>query len=515
MAFLSLGFLLLFAPAVAHAQNSLQLVFEDDFNTLDATNWLFYAGAGYAGNGLRSPSALSIQNGHLVITAQENALGEVVSGGLQNMTEYTPGDGYVFQARLRVDPDPSKRLSGKFILAPQDGVVDHGEMRIWDTGQGAGSNTIKSVVVNSGIQDSHDWGDSASDWHTAQVRWTATDEPFRLDDGFPWKPYLEFTNPHHLAFQLDASKSSLPQGATVRMFVSWVRIYKVVPGPSTDPVVMAAGDYNGTSGPDPDAVAVANVIRSQDPYAILDLGDSQYGCDPASDLCLENGFHQAMKAGGADLYPIIYPTPGPTHDIDSCSSIDSYLQFWTRQPYEPYSFDVPLPDGSSWHIISLPSSAYRYGCDTTSILSWLVNDLQAHKDMCTLAYWHEPYFSRSTSTHDTEGDGVLTEAVRPWMDALYNGGADIVLSGHQHNYQQFAPMRPDAALDQNGLREFVVGTGGVGFYPFNRSDGPNLEVSNADTYGALRLVLHTSGYDADFLPAGGGSFSAHTSGSCH
>jgi hypothetical protein len=274
--------------------------------------------------------------------------------------------------------------------------------------------------------------------------------------------------------------------------------------PSGDPVITAAGDFNGTSGPDPDTVAVANVMRVENPSVILGLGDFQYNCDPASYACLEAGFHQAIRQGGSDLYPLIRSTPGPTHDVGSCSTLQNYIDFWTRNPFTPYSFDV-----GNWHIIAMPSAAYRYGCDTTNILLWLNNDLQTNTKACTLAYWHEPYFTSNTGTHTTD------DAVRPWVDALYNSNADVIVSGHQHGYERFAPQRSDRTADAaRGLRQFIAGTGGVGFYPWT-SRAANSEVQNADTYGALKMVLHPNGYDFQFLRAAGGSFTDSGTGFCH
>jgi len=88
----------------------------------------------------------------------------------------------------------------------------------------------------------------------------------------------------------------------------------------------------------------------------------------------------------------------------------------------PYSFNL-----GSWHIIQLPSAIYRYDCDPAGVLAWLRADLASHRTACTLAFWHEPYWTRTTDEHGR------TREVKPWVDLLYGAGVEVVLNGHQHN----------------------------------------------------------------------------------
>jgi hypothetical protein len=143
------------------------------------------------------------------------------------------------------------------------------------------------------------------------------------------------------------------------------------------------------------------------------------------------------------------------------------------------------------------------------VLSWLKADLAASTAPCTLAYWHEPYWTNPTSEH------TRTTAVKPWVQALYDAGAELILSGHQHDYQRFAPQNPSDQLDTaRGLREFIVGTGGIGLYGFT-GQAANLEAQNDTTWGALKLTLGDHGYGWQFLRAAGGTFSDSGSGTCH
>ncbi|MDQ3927777.1 MAG: metallophosphoesterase [Chloroflexota bacterium] len=169
-----------------------------------------------------------------------------------------------------------------------------------------------------------------------------------------------------------------------------------------------------------------------------------------------------------------------------------------------YSYDL-----GSWHIVVLNSNCkYVGGCEEGSEqVRWLVDDLQEHPAQCTLAYWHHPLFNVGEHGND--------EAVRRFWDALYGAGADVVLTGHDHNYQRYAPQDPSGDNDpEQGIRQFVVGTGGKSHYKIEK-DLPNLEVSNDDTDGVLKLTLKPDGYDWEFIPVEGQDFRDAGTGTCH
>jgi hypothetical protein len=105
--------------------------------------------------------------------------------------------------------------------------------------------------------------------------------------------------------------------------------------------------------------------------------------------------------------------------------------------------------------------------------------------------------------------------VAPFWDALYEAGADLVVNGHDHDYERFAPVDPSGKADADrGIRQFVAGMGGAALRPFEQED-PNSEVRQAETYGVLRLDLHRGSYDWEFIPVEGGTFTDKGSGTCH
>lgn len=139
---------------------------------------------------------------------------------------------------------------------------------------------------------------------------------------------------------------------------------------------------------------------------------------------------------------------------------------------------------------------------------WLRADLAASTAACTAAYWHHARFSSGLE----HGSSAATD---PFWRALYEYGADVVLSGHDHDYERFAPQTPAAVPDPaHGLRQFVVGTGGKSHYSTG-TPVANSEVRNSDTYGVLKLTLRDGSYDWSFVPEVGKVFTDSGSAACH
>ena len=201
------------------------------------------------------------------------------------------------------------------------------------------------------------------------------------------------------------------------------------------------------------------------------------------------------------------PAPG-NHEFHAAGAAP-YFNYFGAVAGDPktgyYSYEL-----GTWHIIVLNSECRDVGgCEAGSPQErWLRADLAAHPAACTLAYWHRPLFS-SGSAHGND----LT--VKPLFQALYQANADIVVGGHDHDYERFAPQTPAGVADpQRGIREFVVGTGGKNHRPFG-APRPNSELRDATAFGVLKLTLRPGAYDWQFIPETGKSFTDSGSGKCH
>lgn len=169
-----------------------------------------------------------------------------------------------------------------------------------------------------------------------------------------------------------------------------------------------------------------------------------------------------------------------------------------------YSYDL-----GAWHIVVLDSDCWATGgCGTGSPqLAWLTADLAEHPAACTLAIWHHPRWS--SGPHGDNPD------VAPFWRALHAAGADVVIDGHDHDYERFAPQDPNGRADPTrGIREFVVGTGGESQYPVGKPI-PNSQSIGRGVFGVLELTLHPASYNWRFVPVAGETFTDSGSAACH
>jgi hypothetical protein len=165
-----------------------------------------------------------------------------------------------------------------------------------------------------------------------------------------------------------------------------------------------------------------------------------------------------------------------------------------------YSYELGM-----WHVIALNSNIPVTAGSPQE--RWLRADLAAASKLCVLAYWHHPLFNSGTE-HGNES------FVRPLWDALHEHGGDVVVVSHEHVYERFAPQRPDGTADPaTGIRQFTVGTGGGTIYEFG-TPLPNSQARGLSR-GVLKLTLRDVGYDWEFIPIAGESFTDSGSGACH
>ena len=191
------------------------------------------------------------------------------------------------------------------------------------------------------------------------------------------------------------------------------------------------------------------------------------------------------------------PVPGNHEYLTSDAA--GYFQYFNNIP-SYYAYNL-----GSWRIYALNSEIDV--SETSPQIMWLKEDLAANPAQCVLAYWHQPRWS-SGSHHGSDDD------YQTLWQIFYEAGAELVLNGHEHHYERFAEMNANGASVSPGLREIVVGTGGRDLYEFG-SVLPASEVRNDSTFGVLKVTLRANGYDWEFIPVAGSTFTDSGSTDCH
>ncbi|WP_160148937.1 metallophosphoesterase family protein [Amycolatopsis alkalitolerans] len=305
----------------------------------------------------------------------------------------------------------------------------------------------------------------------------------------------------------------------------------------------------------PAEFATARQADAMHPDLVALLGDEQYEVGKLNDF--EQSFEQAW--GGLKMME--RPSPGNHEyyaytkhgDNEAAQNGAGYFGYFNGHdqngtPYPQgqagndtsdeqgwYSYDI-----GNWHVISLNaecrSAAFGNDCSTTGngVLAretqWLAQDLHADHAACTVAYWHQPTFSATTSTADAPDPAAPGAgspegtAAQAWWKLLYNAHASLVLNGHEHVYARFRPMDPNGHFDpKNGIPQITVGTGGEDLDTVATSGGsytnPNLVTAQDQAFGVMNLQLKPNGYTWDYRPVQAGpgfgstALSYHDSGS--
>jgi acid phosphatase type 7 len=274
------------------------------------------------------------------------------------------------------------------------------------------------------------------------------------------------------------------------------------PPPEVDgrPVVVAAGDIADCAKEDDEATArLVGGIEG----TVLTLGDHAYESGTSAD------FAECYEPTWGQFKARTMPSPG-NHEYETAGA-SGYFKYFGAAAGDPdkgyYSYDL-----GSWHLVALNSNCGEgeFRCGPFSPQGrWLEEDLAANDEQkCTLAYFHHPLF---TSGEYRPG---IERMERLW-EILYAGGVDVVLNAHDHNYQRFAPQDPKGRADpEDGIRQFVVGTGGRSHYQISYPIA-NTEVYNDDTFGVLELTLNPKSYAWEFVPVRGKIFSDSGVARCH
>jgi len=405
----------------------------------------------------------------------------------------TPTTNYGTGTQLLVDGSPVDRTFLKFTTTGLVDPVTSAVLRIHtDDVQSASSpagGTLQAVGDTT-------WSETAMTWNNqptlgtvlgslgsvARNTWYELNVTSTITGDGTFSFALSSTNKNNAIYD------SRETGATAAQLV-------VTTGVQTgDPVFVGAGDIADCGNTGDSATAALLDGIAGDVYT---LGDNVYPNGTATEFsnCYDPtwGRHKART----------HPAPG-NHDYNTSGATGYFGYFGALAGPSGvgyYSYDI-----GSWHLISL-NSEVAHGVGSTQE-QWLRADLAASTKPCTVAYWHKPRFT-SGATHAP--DTTMT----PLWQALYDFNADLVLSGHNHQYERFAPQDPNGNLDTaRGLREFVAGTGGESHYSFAATQ-PNSEVRNGDTFGVLKLTLHANSYDWQFVPEAGKTFTDSGTTSCH
>jgi acid phosphatase type 7 len=451
------------------------------------------------------------------------------------VSEASPTTNYGTLGRLLVDggADPDVASYLRFDLSGVTAPVQRATLRVW-------------VQTDGGSQNGPEVRVTGHSWSETELTWSNRPAPTGgvLDDkgalaGSTWVEYnvtSAVTGNGAVGFVLvpqsnDGAVFDSRQGANQPQLVlntnstetpvpsataTPTRTPTPTPTPTatSDPVVMAAGDNvcgAESSGASCKQMATSDLVVAAAPQAVLVLGDVQYECGEASDFT--SFYSPSWGRIKARTHPSVgnheYRTStDPAHDCyGNPARAQAYFNYFGAAAGEIgkgyYSFDV-----GAWHLIALNSNCSQAGgCGVGSPQwTWLTKDLAAHPTACTLAYWHAPLYSSG---------GRATTATRGLYQALFDANADLVLTGHDHTYERFAPQNANGVRDDaRGIRQFVVGTGGRNLTSW-ATIAANSQVRNNTTFGVLKLTLHPTSYDWVFVPIAGQSFTDTGTTACH
>ncbi len=265
-------------------------------------------------------------------------------------------------------------------------------------------------------------------------------------------------------------------------------------------VVIAAGDIASCSRTGDEATA--KLVGGID-GTVLTLGDEAYPVGTGED------FEECYEPTWGQFKERTKPVPG-NHEYYT-EGADGYFDYFGKAAGDPdegyYSYEL-----GSWHVVALNSNCEEVRCGPgSSQRRWLEEDLAANDEArCILAYMHHPRFS-SGEKHGSTGGGV-----EELWEALNKADTDVVLSGHEHNYERFSPQDPEGNADpQRGIRQFVVGTGGGGGEGAISEPIANSEVRTDGTDGVLEMRLQPGGYEWRFVAVEGAEFADSGSARCH
>jgi acid phosphatase type 7 len=405
----------------------------------------------------------------------------------------SPGTNFGTGGQLGVDNSPIKRMFLRFSVSGLTQPVTSAVLRIHtDNVSGANSNnggTFRSMTSTT-------WSETGVTWNNQPAVDGATLGSLGSVVQNTWYQInvSSFVTGNG-TFSIGATSSSSDgadydsreTGTTAPQLV-------ITTGTSTgDPVLVGAGDISNSGSGDSATAALLDNIAG----TVFTAGDNVY---PDGTLSQFNTYYEPTWGRHKAR---TRPSPG-NHDYHT-SGASGYFTYFGAAAGDPsrgyYSYDL-----GNWHVVAINSNIAR-GVGSAQE-QWLRADLAASTKPCTVAYWHHPRFT-SGANHSPD------TSMGPIVQALYDYNADVVVAGHNHNYERFAPMNASGQLDTaRGIRHFVAGMGGASHYGFGTIQ-PNSQARNSDTYGVLKLTLHSNSYDWQFVPEAGRTYTDSGTTNCH
>ena len=415
----------------------------------------------------------------------------------------TPSTNYGTSTQFVVDNSPVRQTFLKFSVSGLTAPVTSAKLRIRTiTGNGGSSNggTFKSMTSTTWSETGTTWNNKPAidgatlgsldsvtkdTWYEIDVTSLVTGNgTFSIGATSPSSDgaYYDSRESGADAPQLVITTGSDPSPSPTP-----------TPPPSGDPVLVGAGDIaNSGSGDTATAALLDNI-----PGTVFTAGDNAYD---SGTLTQYNTYYEPTWGRQKARTK---PAPG-NHEYNTSGATGYFSYFGAAAGPSGrgyYSYDL-----GNWHVVSLDSEISMAAGSAQE--QWLRADLAASSKPCTVAYWHKPLFT-SGANHSPE------TATRPLYQALYDYNAEVVVTGHNHQYERFAPQNPTGGLDTaRGIREFVAGMGGASHYSFGTIQ-PNSQARNSDTYGVLKLTLHANSYDWQFVPEAGKTYTDSGTTSCH
>ncbi|MGW2813236.1 discoidin domain-containing protein [Streptomyces sp. NPDC001415] len=262
--------------------------------------------------------------------------------------------------------------------------------------------------------------------------------------------------------------------------------------------VVAAGDIAAQCTAADSACAhpkTAALAQRIDPRFYLTMGDNQY--DDARIADFRAYYDKTWGAFKAKTHPV----PGNHETYDPAGTLSGYRAYFGAIAY-PQGKSYYSYDEGNWHFIALDSNSF----DQAAQIDWLKSDLARNSKGCIAAYWHHPLYSSGGHGNDPVS--------KPVWKILYAAKADLVLNGHDHHYERFAPQNPDGKATADGMVEIVGGMGGAEPYPIEQGQ-PNSQKRISGQYGVLKLDLNDSGYTWSYVGTDGQIKDSAPNYTCH